>query len=416
MTLSRHSAFGKAFSSVVLLALVACDFSLEGRQTFDLSSFDPSGTVLDIGGGGAGVIGRLAGNRVVAIDISREELEDAPAGPLKIVMDAADLKFVDESFETVTSFCTLMYIDEKLHQSTFEEVHRVLKPGGSFHVWDIAIPRKTDGSKEKVLFPVSADVSGKHISTAYGVRRREMNLDLEYYVALADESGFDVIDRNSEGQSFYLVLKRPADSAEPVEDATDDEHHHSPPEDQMVVYDQQAIIVEEFEAAERILDLGGGGEGIIGRLKGDQVVAIDINKRELESAPPGPLKVVMDATDLGFVDQSFEAVTSFFTLMYIPGPSHEQVFREAHRVLRPEGRFMIWDVVLPTAPDEEKRLAVFPLRVELPQEEIQTGYGVDFAEATQDLSYYVALAERTGFRVVEKRERRQSIFLELAIR
>ena len=75
-------------------------------------------------------------------------------------MDAADLKFVDESFETVTSFCTLMYIDEKLHKKTFEEIHRVLKPGGRFYVWDIAVPRKTEGSKEKVLFPCPSTFRG----------------------------------------------------------------------------------------------------------------------------------------------------------------------------------------------------------------------------------------------------------------
>ena len=37
-----------------------------------------------------------------------------------------------------------------------------------------------------------------------------------------------------------------------------------------------------------ILDIGGGGEGIIGKLKGEQVVAIDPNKRELEEAARRP--------------------------------------------------------------------------------------------------------------------------------
>ena len=49
----------------------------------------------------------------------------------------------------------------------------------------------------------------------------------------------------------------------------------------------------------RILDIGGGGEGIIAQFKGESVVAIDPNKKELEEAPSkGDLKIVMDAKDL----------------------------------------------------------------------------------------------------------------------
>ena len=58
------------------------------------------------------------------------------------------------------------------------------------------------------------------------------------------------------------------------------------------------------------MDIGGGGRGVIGELKGKQVIAIDINKRELEEAPDGPLKVVMDATDYRIL----RAVASYRTL------------------------------------------------------------------------------------------------------
>ncbi|NIN67231.1 MAG: methyltransferase domain-containing protein, partial [Anaerolineae bacterium] len=71
----------------------------------------------------------------------------------------------------------------------------------------------------------------------------------------------------------------------------------------------------------------------IGRLKGEQVIAIDPNRRELVDAPPGPLKIVMDATDLQLLDETFATVTSFFTLMYVKGFEHERVFEEVFRVL-----------------------------------------------------------------------------------
>src|SRR5690242_15141575 len=41
-------------------------------------------------------------------------------------------------------------------------------------------------------------------------------------------------------------------------------------------FEKQELDVADFPAEGWILDLGGGGEGIIGRLKGSQVVAIDL--------------------------------------------------------------------------------------------------------------------------------------------
>ncbi len=76
----------------------------------DLRTVPLTGRVLDIGGGGEGVIGQLAPDQVVSIDPSREELEQAPAGPLKVVMRAENLTFTDASFTTATLFYTLMYI------------------------------------------------------------------------------------------------------------------------------------------------------------------------------------------------------------------------------------------------------------------------------------------------------------------
>jgi len=44
------------------------------------------------------------GEKVIAIDFKKEELLETADGPLKIIMDARELKFLDESFQTVTAF------------------------------------------------------------------------------------------------------------------------------------------------------------------------------------------------------------------------------------------------------------------------------------------------------------------------
>ena len=101
----------------------------------------------------------------------------------------------------------------------------------------------------------------------------------------------------------------------------------------MHVFNRQDFIVADFQAVGHILDIGGGGEGIIGQIEPAQVIAVDVSKRELEEAPAGPLKIVMDATDLKFLDESFDTATAFFSLMYMRPEIQPRVFAEVFRVL-----------------------------------------------------------------------------------
>jgi SAM-dependent methyltransferase len=178
---------------------------------------------------------------------------------------------------------------------------------------------------------------------------------------------------------------------------------------------RQTVTVENFEARGPILDIGGGGEGVIGQLKGTQVIAIDLSKRELEEAPPGPLvKIVMDARDLKFLDGAFDTATVFFTFMYIQSSDHEQVFRELHRVLRPGSRLLIWDVVFPKIEDVTKKSALFWFSFKLPDKTINTGYGVRLPPGEQGLPHFEELAQKAGFAVIAKKTDQRWFFLELA--
>ena len=56
-------------------------------------------------------------------------------------------------------------------------------------------------------------------------------------------------------------------------------HHHTErSQDQFFFFEQQQVDVRDFESSGLILDIGGGGEGIIGILKGERVIAIDFRK------------------------------------------------------------------------------------------------------------------------------------------
>ena len=53
-----------------------------------------AGKILDIGGG-EGVIGRLYGKQVVAIDKRQDELDEAPGGFQKLLMDRRCIRLME---------------------------------------------------------------------------------------------------------------------------------------------------------------------------------------------------------------------------------------------------------------------------------------------------------------------------------
>jgi len=191
-------------------------------------------------------------------------------------------------------------------------------------------------------------------------------------------------------------------------------HHDSPQKDRWFMFEKQRVVVEDFESSGFILDIGGGGEGIIGVLKGDRVIAIDFRERELEEAPEGPLKIIMDARDLQFLDGTFGTATAFFSLMYLKSRAdYERVFGEVFRVLTTGGRFLIWDVSVPGRLDEDKETYVQPLTVIVGDREIETGYGQRWPGEAHDLAFYLDLAAGRGFRVLEQREEGRLFSLRL---
>jgi tetratricopeptide (TPR) repeat protein len=181
-----------------------------------------------------------------------------------------------------------------------------------------------------------------------------------------------------------------------------------------VYFERQEVMVPDFPADGYILDIGGGGEGVIGQLKGNQVISIDPYKEELENAPSTNLKIVMDGRDLKFIDNSFNTAAIFYTLMYIAPEDHEKVFLEVKRVLRHGGRLLIWDVNLPVWKDPSKEFGVYRFKFKLPQKEIDTGYGARFPKSFPlNLQYYTDLAQKTGFKVIAAKNNEPSFYLEL---
>lgn len=164
-----------------------------------------TGDILDLGGGGEGVIGRIYGMQVTAIDVSREELDEAPGVCRKLVMDATAMTFPDASFDHVTSFYTLMYMTAEQQRLALREAARVLRPGGTLQIWDAAFPAPYP---EPFLAEMDIDANGTPIRTTYGVIKLD-GQSAEDIAALAENAGLVTIGKDEREGHFHMRFVRP---------------------------------------------------------------------------------------------------------------------------------------------------------------------------------------------------------------
>ena len=165
------------------------------------------GKILDIGGGGEGIIGRLYTSQVVAIDNCQAELDEAPDCFEKVFMDARFMTFSDDIFDHVTFFYSLMFMSAKAQREGILEAARVVKPGGCIHIWDCDI---TCAYPEPFCVDILVKLPEEKIKTTYGVGKREPQSKSQM-LELCLEAGFLLQEEQNHDCGFYLMLRKPSD-------------------------------------------------------------------------------------------------------------------------------------------------------------------------------------------------------------
>jgi len=175
------------------------------NHQIDLRSIELIGRILDIGGGGEGIISRHAGERVIAIDRLKEELEESPDIGTKIVMDATDMKFLDNTFDNATCFYSLMFMNEKTVEKCLTEAYRVLKPGGFLWIWDTEIPDHV--AEDIYVVQLGVTLAKEEISTGYGIRwNRGQSAD--YLSNICTKIGFGQAKCDSSDEKIFMRIQK----------------------------------------------------------------------------------------------------------------------------------------------------------------------------------------------------------------
>jgi ubiquinone/menaquinone biosynthesis C-methylase UbiE len=161
----------------------------------------------------------------------------------------------------------------------------------------------------------------------------------------------------------------------------------------------QKISLDPLHSEGMILDIGGGGEGLVSRITEAKVCALDIRISEIREAQihGSPANwFVGDGQSLCFQDGVFDTVALWFSLGYMKDWStKENVLKEAYRVLNQKGKISI---LASNITGSYERL-IFWGHFTFPDGTVsQIGYGVRGGQ-DQTLERLTSLLQKIGFKI-----------------
>ncbi len=162
------------------------------------------GLILDIGGGGEGLVSRIEGNKVCVLDIRMSEIREAQIHSHSSNWFVADGRypcFKDEIFDSVTLWFSLGFMSTwSTKRAVLEAAHRVLKKNGKLSIMASLIPNHGDSL---IFWATFTFPDGTLSKTGYGVRGSQ-NQTLPRVMELITDIGFGQHYSEDHGEWFKV--------------------------------------------------------------------------------------------------------------------------------------------------------------------------------------------------------------------
>ncbi|MDY6875749.1 MAG: class I SAM-dependent methyltransferase [Chloroflexota bacterium] len=105
-------------------------------------------------------------------------------------------------------------------------------------------------------------------------------------------------------------------------------------------------LLEQLPMGARVLDAGCGAGVPVTWVLGQRcnVIGLDLAEAQLRLARQlvqGVCLVCQDMTHLGFPDDTFDAICSYYAIIHVPRTEHRRLLLEFHRVLRPGSLMLV---------------------------------------------------------------------------
>lgn len=161
--------------------------------------------VLDVGGGGEGLVSRIARERVCAVDIKFSKVVEAKIydpGSNWFVSDAQRLPFRNNMFDMATFWFSLMFMrNYQTKKRALQETFRVLRPGGLLHIMASTIDTDEDVFFFRAIFTFPDGTLSK---IGYGVQGKQKQT-LDNISRFVSDVGFEI--QSSEDYDSWFIIK-----------------------------------------------------------------------------------------------------------------------------------------------------------------------------------------------------------------